>query len=111
MASHKFEEDSLDTLANKGVKGEAWIKTFWDLDIEDTSRIDRSPPKFDYKEYSIDNDLDSSILTLTDISYELNLIDKLMAIIHPELIDWDQQDPPHLDTFHNDDAVIEFFEL
>lgn len=34
-----------------------------------------------------------------------------MQIIHPKLIEWNLQDPPHLDTFQNDDAIIDFLEL
>lgn len=86
LDSYEFEEDSLDTFEDKRVEGEAWIKTFWDSDIEDTSRKDRSPLKPDYKEESTDDDLNTSILTIIDSSYEINLIDEEIPIIHPKLI-------------------------
>lgn len=90
LASHESKEYSPGPLIDKIIEGEAWIKTFWDFDPKDTSQTDRLPPEPDYEEDSTDNDLDSSILTLTDASYELNLIDEEMPIIHPKLINWDQ---------------------
>ncbi|GLJ49273.1 hypothetical protein SUGI_1041140 [Cryptomeria japonica] len=118
MDSHEYKWDSSfsqpsdgDTFEVKKVKGDAFIKTFWDLVDEDTSTTDRSHLEPDYEEDSTDDDLGSSILTITDASYELNLINEAMPIIHPELIKWNQQDPPHLDTFQNDDAIIYFLEL
>ncbi|GLJ26385.1 hypothetical protein SUGI_0508550 [Cryptomeria japonica] len=57
------------------------------------------------------NNLHHNILTLTNTSYELNLIDEVMPIIHPELIEWNQPNPPCLDQFQNDEAIIDFLEL
>ena len=34
-----------------------------------------------------------------------------MSLVHPNLIDWDQQGPPIFDQFENDEAIVEFFEL
>ncbi|GLJ30587.1 hypothetical protein SUGI_0605670 [Cryptomeria japonica] len=34
-----------------------------------------------------------------------------MPIIHPELIEWNQPNPPCLDHFQNDEVIIEFLEL
>ncbi|GLJ16865.1 hypothetical protein SUGI_0290680 [Cryptomeria japonica] len=57
------------------------------------------------------NDLHHNVLTLTDTSNALNLIDEVMPIIHPELIEWNQPNPPCLDFFQNDEAIIDFLEL
>lgn len=90
LASHESKEDYLDTFEDKAIEGDTWIKNFWNPDIEDTSRIDRSPPETDYEKDSIDDDLNTSILTIMDTSYLMNLIEQVILIIHHEHIDWDQ---------------------
>lgn len=45
------------------------------------------------------------------MSNELNLIDEIMPIIHPKLIEWNQPNPPCLDHFQNDEVIIDFLEL
>lgn len=57
------------------------------MDTEDTSRTNWSPQKRNNEEDNTDHDLDTSILTIIDASYELNFIDEVMPIIHPDLID------------------------
>ena len=34
-----------------------------------------------------------------------------MPLVHPDVIDWDQQGPLIFDQFENDEAIAEFFEL
>ena len=53
-------------------------------------------------------DSDTQIFTF-DIS--LFNTDDDMPLVHPDLIDWDQQGPPTFNQFENDEAIVEFFEL
>lgn len=48
---------------------------------------------------------DSCVFTLTPVDFEN--IDGLL-LIHPQLIDWDQHEPPQLDTFQNDEAFNDY---
>jgi len=34
-----------------------------------------------------------------------------LELVYPDLIDWDQQGAPILDTFQNDEALVEFMGL
>lgn len=93
------------------VYGQAWIKTFWVPQLEENSTGPTSnPPSKSNKESTI-NELHTSILTFTNASYELNLIDEVMPIIHPKLIEWNQPNPPCLYHFQNDGVLIDFLEL
>ncbi|MGI4370209.1 hypothetical protein ACR2V4_26810, partial [Klebsiella pneumoniae] len=122
--SHKWEFDSvqLNTSDEEDtslppphkdipVYGEAQINTSWVPKLETSSTDPTSHPTPDSDRESTINDLRHTVLTLTDTSNELNLIDEVMPIIHPELIEWNQPNPPCLDLFQNDEAIIDFLEL
>ncbi|GLJ53608.1 hypothetical protein SUGI_1143590 [Cryptomeria japonica] len=93
------------------VYGEAQIKTSWVLELETSSTDPTSHPTHDSDRESTINNLHHNVLTLSDTSNTLNLIDKVMPIIHPELIEWNQPNSPCLDFFQNDEAIIDFLEL
>ena len=68
---------------------------------------DPSPPA---SEFGANDPYDSDTQVFTfDIS--LFNTDDGMPLVHPNLIDWDQQGPPIFDQFKNDEAIVEFFEL
>ena len=76
---------------------ESYIDIIWDP----------SPPT---SEHGANDPYDSDTHIFTfDIS--LFNTDDDMPLVHPDLIDWDQQGPPTFDQFENDEAIAEFFEL
>lgn len=89
------EEDTLAPPPHKEIPiySEAQIKTSWLPKLEIPSTDPTSYPMPNCDRESIINDLHHNVLTLTEMSHELNLIDEVMSIIHPELIEWNQPNP------------------
>lgn len=53
----------------------------------------------------------SSIFTLSSYTMTLENTNDGLPLVYLQLIDWDQQGPPSLDTFENDKAIVEFMRL
>lgn len=114
---------SESTSQEKNDSGDPWIKIFWDPEPS-TSQDSRSKPwrvktpiaefpssDVDLDSFMIEADLESSsndpddcieipkdscVFTLTHIDFE-NIHG--LPLIHPQLIDWNQQEPPQLELF------------
>lgn len=66
---------------------EDWIETFWECDDS------------------------TSVFTLSSYTMALDNTNDGLPLVYPQLIDWDQQEPQSLDTFEDDEAIVEFMEL
>ena len=102
---HIFNPDNLpmedkhvnETPSSPQVHFESHIYIIWDT----------SPPT---SKFGSNDPFDRNTQVFTfDIS--LFNIDDDMPLVHPDLIDWDQQGPSVFDQFENDEAIVEFFEL
>lgn len=74
---------------------EEWIKHFWET-------IDSA---------SWEPDDSTFIFILSTYTKTLDNTDDGLPLVYPQLIDWDQQEPPILDTFENDEAIVDFLGL
>lgn len=77
------------------LKREEWIKHFLET-IDSTS---------------LEPDESTSIFTLSSYTMTLDSTNDGLPLVCLQLIDWDQQEPPSLDTIKNDEAILEFMGL